>query len=68
MVPVGVEAISTAASQALVAQEVGISVMNMAMDTNKQQAQAVQELLTANTQMMERSVNPHLGSMFDAKV
>jgi len=54
-------AISTIMSQAMLNQEASISVMKMAMDTAK-----VQTSDLAN--MMEKPVNPHIGSNLDIKL
>ena len=46
-------------------QQVGTSVMKMGMDASQEQAQALTDMLKANTQVMEQSVNPHLATRFD---
>ncbi len=59
--------LSMSLSQMKVAQEAGISVMKMAMDTDKGQAAKVTQLLES-THQMERSLNPHLGGNIDIKL
>lgn len=46
-------------------QAVGTSVMKMGMDVAKDAGQAVVEMMNKSLQGMERSVNPHLGSILD---
>lgn len=46
-------------------QQVGTSIMKMSMDSTKEQAQAMTDMMKANAQVMERSVNPHLGTRLD---
>jgi len=46
-------------------QQVGASVMKMSMDASKDQGQALADMMKANTQAMERSVTPNLGTRFD---
>ena len=53
-----IAALSMGLSQMQLAQEVGVSVMKMAMETSEVQ---VADL----TKMMEQSVNPHLGGKID---
>ena len=53
-----IAALSMGLSQMQIAQEVGVSVMKMAMETSEVQ---VADL----TKMMEQSVNPHLGGKID---
>lgn len=43
-------------------QAAGTSVMKMGMDNAKEQAQALTNMMQANVQAMEQSVNPHLGT------
>lgn len=54
------QAISLQQSQ--LQQAVGLGVMKMSMDNAKAQAQALTDVMKLNTQAMENSVNPHLGS------
>lgn len=53
-----IAALSMGLSQMQLAQEVGVSVMKMAMDTSEVQ---VADL----TKMMDQSVNPHVGGKID---
>ena len=53
-----IAALSMGLSQMQIAQEIGVSVMKMAMDTSEVQ---VADL----TKMMEQSVNPHVGGTID---
>ncbi|MFZ7101341.1 MAG: YjfB family protein [Peptococcaceae bacterium] len=63
-----IAALSMGLNQMKIAQEAGISVMKMAMDTAKGQAGDLTRMLEANTQIMERSVNPQLGTLIDVKL
>ncbi|NTV89873.1 MAG: putative motility protein [Clostridiales bacterium] len=56
-----VGAVSTAMAQQSLANQVSLSVTKMAMDTSEQDANALLKL-------MELSVNPNVGSNFDARV
>ena len=60
-----IAALSMGLSQIKVAQEASISVMKMAMDSTKVQAVDMAKMLQANTKMMERSINPHIGGSID---
>ncbi|WMM24180.1 YjfB family protein [Tissierella sp. MB52-C2] len=60
-----IAALSIGLSQMKVAQEVGISVLKMAMDTSEIQ---VAEMLEVNTKAMEQSVNPKLGGNIDIRL
>ena len=53
-----IAALSMGLSQMQIAQEVGVSVMKMAMETSEVQ---VADL----TKIMEQSVNPHVGGKID---
>lgn len=55
-----IAALSTALSQMKLANEVGASVMKMAMNTSEVQAEGL-------TRIMEQSVNPHIGGSIDIK-
>lgn len=55
-----IAALSMGLSQMKLANEVGASVLKMAMDTSKIQAADL-------TRMMEQSVNPHMGGNIDIK-
>lgn len=60
-----IAALSIGLSQMKVAQEVGVSVLKMAMDTSKIQ---VAEMLEVNTKAMEQSINPKLGGNIDIRL
>ena len=60
-----IAALSMGLSQIKVAQEASISVMKMAMDSTKVQAVDMAKMLQANTKVMERSINPHIGGSID---
>ncbi|MCW2277958.1 YjfB family protein [Heliophilum fasciatum] len=53
-------AISSTMSQAKVAQQVSISVLKMSMNTAEQTSASM-------VAMMEKSLQPHLGSLLDIK-
>ena len=53
-----IAALSMGLSQMELAQEVGVSVLKMAMETSEVQALDL-------TKLMEQSVNPHLGGNID---
>lgn len=55
------------ALQPQIALEVQTSVKKMAMDSSKQQSDAMTQMMNHETQLMERSVNPHLGGSIDVK-
>ncbi len=59
--------LSMSLSQMKVAQEAGISVMKMAMETDKGQAAKVTQIIES-TKQIERSLNPHLGGNIDIKL
>ncbi len=59
--------LSMSLSQMKVAQEASVSVMKMAMNTDKGQAAKITQLLES-TKQMERSLNPHLGGNIDIKL
>jgi len=46
-------------------QAVGTSVMKMAMDSNRESASALVDMMQVDIQAMEKSVQPHLGSRLD---
>lgn len=60
-----IAALSMGLSQMKIQQEASISVMKMAMDSAKGQANDVTKILEANAKMMEQSVNFHVGSNLD---
>lgn len=56
-----IAAMSMGLSQMKLANEVGTSVLKMAMDNSEVQAEGL-------NRMMEQSVNPHIGSSVDMKL
>ena len=63
-----IAALSMGLSQMKVAQEAGISVMKLAMDRALSQTADLTQLLEANTQTMEISLAPYLGSNIDVSI
>ncbi|WP_353093834.1 YjfB family protein [Tissierella praeacuta] len=63
-----IAALSMGLSQMKVAEEAGISVMKMAMDTSEVQAVKLTQMLDVNTKIMEQSVNPNLGKAIDIRL
>lgn len=48
-------------------QMVAMQVMKMSMDSTRQSAQAITEMMKVNTQVLENSVQPHLGNNIDVR-
>lgn len=46
-------------------QQVGASIMKMAMDSSRESANALVDMMNVSIRAMERSVQPHLGSNLD---
>ncbi len=46
-------------------QEAGMSVLKIAMDNAKQQADDLNKIIEQSARIMELSVNPHLGGKID---
>ena len=63
-----IAALSMNLSQMKVAQEASVSVMKMAMDVAKEQSIDLAKMLETTTQIMEQSVNPHIGKNIDIKI
>lgn len=63
-----IAAISTGLTQMKVAQQVGISLLKTALTTAEVQTANLNQMLEANTKIMEMSVNPHLGTIIDVKL
>ncbi|QQY80070.1 putative motility protein YjfB-like [Keratinibaculum paraultunense] len=63
-----IAALSMNLSQMKVAQEASVSVMKMAMDLAKVQFIDLANMLKVNTQIMEQSVNSHIGKNIDIKI
>lgn len=57
--------LSMGLSQMKVAQEAGMSVMKMAMDSVEVQAVDLTQMLEVSTKMMEQSIVPHVGGSID---
>lgn len=63
-----IAAMSMMLSQAKVMQQANISVMRMAMDNGQQRVTDMLAMMGANTQIMEQSINPHIGGTIDVRV
>ncbi|SKC55815.1 YjfB family protein [Maledivibacter halophilus] len=63
-----IAAMSTMLSQGKIMQQANISVMKMAMGSAENSGQMLKDLADTNAQMMEQSVNTHLGNSIDIKV
>jgi len=63
-----IAALSMGLSQMKVAQEASVSVLKMAMDSMKGQSVDLTQMLEVNTNMMEQSVNPHIGGNIDISI
>ena len=63
-----IAALSMGLSQMQVAQQAGISVMKLAMDTAVNQTANLTQMLEASAQSMELSVTPHLGTNIDVSI
>jgi hypothetical protein len=62
-----IAALSVNLTQMKVAQQVSVSVMKLAMDSAQSQSNDLVRLMAANAQIMEQSVNPHLGANLDVQ-
>lgn len=60
--------LSMGLSQMKLSQEVGTSVLKMAMDSSKDQMVDFMKMVDQNVKLMESSVNPHLGGNIDLKL
>ena len=63
-----IAALSVLMSQGQVQQQVGVSVMKMAMNTASTQSDMITSLLGETAKSLEMSVQPHLGGSVDVKV
>ncbi|QAT60695.1 putative motility protein [Acidilutibacter cellobiosedens] len=63
-----IPSLSIALSQSKLYQEVGVSVMEMAMDSIKMQGTDLTKMMEATTKIMQQSVNPHIGGNIDISV
>ncbi len=61
----GIAAMSIMLSQAKVQQQVGISVIKMAMEKDKIQINDLVQMLQPNARALEQAVSPHLGKNID---
>ncbi len=62
-------ALSSVGLSSAMNNEIGVSVLKMAMDSDDKTANAMQKMLdSANVKAMERSVNPSVGGLFDMSV
>ncbi len=62
-----IAALSVINSMAQVKQQAGLSVLKMAMDTSKNNADFLTQILTS-AKAMEQSINPHLGKNIDIRL
>jgi len=56
---------ATGIQAARLQQEVATGVMKMQMDASKEAAQGIIDMMKMSSQALEKSVNPHLGTMLD---
>jgi len=63
-----IPSLSIAMNQCKLHQEVGVSVMKMAMESMKTQGVDLAKMLETTTQIMEQSVNPHIGGNIDISI
>lgn len=63
-----IAALSNGLSQIQLTQRVGMSVMEMAMDTTQEHSIDLIQMIEANTKIMEQSVAPYLGSNIDIRL
>lgn len=63
-----IPSLSIAMNQFNLHQEVGVSVIKMAMESMKTQGIDLTKTLETTTKIMEQSVNPHIGENIDISV
>ena len=63
-----IPSLSITLRQSKLYQEVGVSVMEMAMDSIKMQGTDLTKMMEATTKIMQQSVNPHIGGNIDISV
>ncbi|HHX60821.1 MAG TPA: putative motility protein [Epulopiscium sp.] len=63
-----IAALSKGLSQIQTVQQVGMSVMEMAMDTTQEHSLDLIQMIEANTKIMEQSVAPYLGGNIDIRL
>ncbi|SCL91387.1 YjfB family protein [Sporanaerobacter sp. PP17-6a] len=63
-----IPSLSIALSQSKLYQEVGVSVMEMAMDSIKMQGTDLTKMMETTTKIMQQSVNPNIGGNIDISI
>lgn len=63
-----IAAMSTMLNQGKIMQQANFSVMEMAMNSAENSGQMIRDLADTNTQVMEQSINPHIGVNIDMKL
>lgn len=64
-----IPSLSTALSQAKVAQQVGVSLLSIGKELMLQQGAALDKLISStDVSLMERSIMPHVGGNIDIKL
>ena len=63
-----IPSLSIALSQSKLYQEIGVSVMEMAMDSIKMQGTDLTKMMETTTKIMQRSVNPNIGGNIDISI
>ena len=63
-----IAALSSAMKHSSLKQQVGVSVLKMAMDASEVQIENIEKMLEESTKLMELSVNPELGGNIDITV
>ena len=63
-----IAALSMGLSQMNLGQEVGTSLLKMAMDTGEQELNDILQMVDGNVKIMESSINPHIGGNIDIKL
>lgn len=63
-----IAALSIDLKQVQLQQAVGTAVLKMAMDSSRENAAMLTKVLAASAAVMEKSVNPHLGTRVDISV
>jgi hypothetical protein len=63
-----IAALSMDLKQVQLQQAVGTAVLQLALNTDRQNADMLTKVLAGSAQVIEQSVNPHLGSNLDVTV
>ncbi|MDR7856907.1 YjfB family protein [Tissierella sp.] len=63
-----IAALSTSLSQMKLSQEIGVSVLEVVMDSSQSQMTDMIQILAANTKVMEQSITPNLGGNIDIRL